>query len=215
LGYKVRHISKNNFYPPNSCGILSREIALHFLQNIWQVNIMQMSKNDNHRPPLGVFILFRYFALLAIVSTFLFNSPAVAGDKAFIKPSDRDRCPVCGMFVAGFPEWNAEIIYRDGTYRVFDGPKDMFKYLADFKKYEPSLQQKDIVNIYVTDYYSVHPIDAYSAFFVIGSNIYGPMGNEFVSFEKETDAKVFMKDHAGKRILRFRDVTPKVLGEFE
>ena len=95
---------------------------------------MQMSKIANHRPPLRVCILFRYFMLLALASTFLLSSPAVAGVKSYVKPSDRDRCPVCGMFVAGFPEWNAEIIYRGGTYRVFDGPKDMFKYLADLKK---------------------------------------------------------------------------------
>ncbi|HUI45711.1 MAG TPA: nitrous oxide reductase accessory protein NosL [Nitrospirota bacterium] len=162
-------------------------------------------------------ILKHFFAIaiIAIASNLFLHTSAVAGYKAFVKPSDRDRCPVCGMFVSGFPEWNAEIIYRDGTYRVFDGPKDMFKYLADLKKYEPSRQREDIVSIYVTDYYSVHPIDADRAFFVTGSNIYGPMGNEFVSFEKETDAKDFMKDHAGKRILRFHDVTPKILGEFE
>jgi copper chaperone NosL len=175
-----------------------------------------MPKNVNHRPPLGVCILFRYFVLLiTIASTFLFNSHAVASVKTYIKPSAQDKCPVCGMFVAKFPDWTAEIIYRDGTYRVFDGPKDMFKYLANLKKYEPSRQREDIVSIYVSDYYSVHPIDAYRSFFVTGSNINGPMGNEFVSFEKETDATEFVKDHAGKRILHFHDITPKVLREFE
>jgi len=178
---------------------------------------MYMPKKVSSRPHLGPHILIQFFviAIIAIASSLFLNRFAVAGDKAYVKPSDRDKCPVCGMFVAGFPEWNAEIIYRDGTYRVFDGPKDMFNYLADLKKYEPSRQREDIVNIYVTDYYSVHPIDAFKAFFITGSNIYGPMGNEFVSFDKVTDAKEFMKDHSGKRILRFHDVTPKILGEFE
>ena len=176
---------------------------------------MRKTKNGDHHPSRVVCILFRYFMLLAIASIFLSNAPAVAGVKAFVKPSARDKCPVCGMFAAKFPDWTAEIIYRDGTYRVFDGPKDMFKYLADLKKYESSRRREDILSIYVSDYYSVHPIDAYKAFFVIGSNVYGPMGNEFVYFEKETNALVFMKDHAGKRILRFQDVTPKFLREFE
>lgn len=178
---------------------------------------MHMAKKVNSSPHLRTHILIHFSAItiIAIASSLFLHTPAVAGVKAYFKPSDRDRCPVCGMFVAGFPEWNAEIIYRDGTYRVFDGPKDMFKYLNDLKKYEPTRQREDILSIYVSDYYSVHPIDAYKSFFVTGSNIYGPMGNEFVSFEKETDAKEFLKDHAGKRILRFHDVTPKVLGEFE
>ncbi len=158
---------------------------------------------------------FSTVAIIAIALSLFLNTSAIAGDKAYIKPSARDKCSVCGMFVAGFPDWTAEIIYRDGTYRVFDGPKDMFKYLTNFKKYEHSQQQEDIVSIYVTDYYSVHPLDANKAFFVTGSNIYGPMGNEFVSFEAVTDAKEFMKDHAGKRVLRFHDVTRKILKEFE
>jgi len=176
---------------------------------------VQIRKNVNHRPLVGAYGAFLYFVLVAITSTFLLNPSAIAGDKAYVKPSDRDKCPVCGMFVAKFPNWTAEIIYRDGIYRVFDGPKDMFKYLVDFKKYEPSRQREDIVSIYVSDYYSVHPINAYKSFFVTGSNIYGPMGNELVSFEKESDAAEFMKDHAGKRVLRFNDITPKVLREFE
>ena len=176
---------------------------------------MQLPKKAYRQPLVGVHSLFLYFVLAVTIFTFPVNSSAFAGVRSFVKPSDRDKCPVCGMFVAKFPNWTSEIIYRDGAYRVFDGPKDMFKYLADLKKYEPSRHREDIVSIYVIDYYSVHPIDAYKSFFVTGSNIYGPMGNEFVSFEKETDAKDFMKDHAGKRILRFQDVTPKVLGQFE
>ncbi len=166
-------------------------------------------------------LLFRWlimvvlFALFGIASNLFFLSPSFAGDKAYVKPAAGDKCPVCGMFSAKYPDWITEVIYRDGTYRVFDGPKDMFKYLADLKKYETSRQLQDIVSIYVSDYYSVRPIDAYKAFFVTGSNIYGPMGDEFVSFEKETDAKEFLKDHAGKKILRFHNVTPKVLREFE
>jgi nitrous oxide reductase accessory protein NosL len=119
------------------------------------------------------------------------------------------------MIVAKYPDWIAEVLYRDGTYRVFDGPKDMFIYLADLKKYEPSRHREDIVNIYVSDYYSVHPTDGYKAYYVIGSNVYGPMGDEFIPFEAETDAKEFLNDHGGEKILRFHEITPKLLGEFE
>ncbi len=176
---------------------------------------MHKLENVKPDPDLMMFIMIRSFVIIAMALCFVFNTTTFAGEKAFIKPLAADKCPVCGMFAFKYPDWVAEVIFRDGTYRVFDGPKDMFKYLADVKKYDPSRQQADIVNIYVSDYYGVNPVDAYKAFFVTGSNIYGPMGHEFIPFEQESDAQEFFKDHLGKRILRFRDITLRVLGEFD
>jgi len=156
-----------------------------------------------------------YPVLIIIASLMLSNSPVSSGEKSYVKPAEKDKCPVCGMFVAKYPDWVAEVVFRDGTYRVFDGSKDMFKYLADLKTYERSRKQEDISAIFVTDYYDVRPINAHKAFFVIGSDVYGPMGAEFVPFEKESDAKEFKKDHDGRRILKFSDVTPAVLKTFE
>ena len=33
------------------------------------------------------------------------------------------------------------------------------------------------------------------------------MGRELIPFEKEADAKEFMKDHKGKSLMKFKDVT--------
>jgi copper chaperone NosL len=54
-------------------------------------------------------------------------------------------------------------------------------------------------------------ISAAKAFYVIGSNVYGPMGTELIPFVSESDAIAFMKDHSGKRILRFQDISEKTL----
>lgn len=154
--------------------------------------------------------------ILMFVATLLLNASASAGpEKSYTKPAERDKCPVCGMFVAKYPDWIAEVVFHDGSYRVFDGAKDMFKFLADLKTYEANRTRGDIAAIYVTDYYDVRPVDAHKAFFVIGSDVYGPMGAEFVPFAKETDAKEFKKDHDGRRILKFTDVTPAVLKTFD
>jgi len=124
-----------------------------------------------------------------------------------LKPSTKDKCPVCGMFVAKYPDFLAQIIYRDGSPVFFDGPKDMFKYYFEIGKYHPSRKPSDIQTIYVTDYYSVSPVDGYEASYVIGSDIYGPMGRELIPFEKAEDAAEFMKDHKGKGLLKFGDVS--------
>ncbi|MGC8495382.1 MAG: nitrous oxide reductase accessory protein NosL [Syntrophobacteraceae bacterium] len=146
----------------------------------------------------------RYFLVLVLLFGLLSVSPARGGD---ITPSSKDRCPVCGMFVAKYPNFLASIKFKDGTSVFFDGPKDMFKYYFDIKKYSPSRQQSDITAIYVKDYYTLKPIDAYKATYVTGSDINGPMGRELIPFESEADAKAFMNDHNGKALMKFKNVT--------
>ena len=148
------------------------------------------------------------FALLQV-------SLAECGETGYTKPVEKDKCSVCGMFVAKYPDWIAEVRFRDGGYAVFDGPKDLFKYLTDITRYSPGRHREDIHAFFVMDYYSVKPIDGSTAFYVEGSDIKGPMGAEFIPFEEEADAREFLKDHSGKRILRFRDITPAVLKQIE
>ena len=110
-----------------------------------------------------------------------------------------------------FPDWNARIEFKDSTYAIFDGAKCMFKYYLNIKKYNPSKNKEDVTVISVKDYYSKTSIDALQAFFVIWSDVYGPMGHEPIPFEKEADAKKFLKEHKGKKILRFKDINPKLI----
>ncbi len=142
---------------------------------------------------------------------FFFGFSVEAADVKPVKPSPRDKCPVCGMFVAKYPDFLAQFIFSDGTYAVFDGAKDMFKALLQLKKYHPSKQVSDIRAVFVTDYYSLTLVNGYEAFFVLGSNVYGPMGKELIPFAKEADARGFMKDHKGKSVLRFSEVTPEII----
>lgn len=126
-------------------------------------------------------------------------------------PTSRDKCPVCGMFVAKYKDFIGRIGFPDGSAVFFDGAKDMFKYIFDVPRYTPNRKASDMVSIQVTDYYSLALIDARSAFYVVGSNVYGPMGKELIPFAGEGDAREFMVDHAGKEILRFDDVKPELV----
>jgi copper chaperone NosL len=137
------------------------------------------------------------------------------GDAGPAKPSPKDKCPVCGMFVAKYPDFLAAIRYRDGSRFFFDGAKDMFKYYFDIEKYHPARKQSDIEAVYVTDYYNLSPTNAYEATYIVGSDIYGPMGRELIPFESETDAEEFMKDHKGNRILRFKNIKPSVIDKLD
>jgi nitrous oxide reductase accessory protein NosL len=144
---------------------------------------------------------------LGILLVFLLTSLAGAGEREPIKVSPTDKCPVCGMFVAKYPDWVAQILFKDGSYAVFDGAKDMFKYYFNLEKYNPSKKVTDIDSIYVIDYYSLALIDGFKAFYVIGSDVYGPMGKELIPNAKEDEAKEFMSDHSGTSILKFKEIT--------
>lgn len=155
----------------------------------------------------------KYFRTgIAMMLFFIMSSSAPGGERGPVSPSQKDKCPVCGMFVAKYPDFLAEVIFKDGSYALFDGPKDMFKYYFNLKKYNPQKSEGDIDSLYVTDYYSVTLIDGYTACYVTGSDVHGPMGRELIPFSKEADAREFMKDHRGKVLLRFKDVTAAVIG---
>ena len=83
--------------------------------------------------------------------------------------------------------------------------------IFDLKKYNPSKKQTDIETLQVTDYYDLTPVNGYEAFYVLGSDVYGPMGRELIPFAKEEAAKEFLKDHKGKSIVKFKEVTPALI----
>jgi len=127
--------------------------------------------------------------------------PAAAGPLP--KPGNRDLCPVCGMLVSKYPNWIALATYKDGRAHYFDGAKDLFKYLGDPGKYAPGHKAADISGIWVTEFYGLGKIDARKALYVVGSDVSGPMGHEFVPLETRADAEDFLKEHKGKRIVAF------------
>ncbi len=155
--------------------------------------------------------------LLAAVAAVLLlaGGRAVAGEKGEPGPGPKEKCPVCGMFVAKFPDFLAEVRFADGTRAWFDGPKDLFRFLRDRKRFDPAKSPPAVESAWVKDYYTLSFIDAGKAFFVSGSDVYGPMGKELIPFGKEEEAREFLADHKGKAIHRFREVTPEVLRGLE
>lgn len=127
-----------------------------------------------------------------------------------VQVREDEKCPVCGMFVAKYPRWAAKLYYTHGDHEhdfSFDGVKDLMKFYFDPKKWGDYKVTKDMENrILVTDYYSQKGIDGKKAYYVIGSDVYGPMGNELIPFENLDDAKIFKKDHLAKKIVQFDNI---------
>jgi copper chaperone NosL len=140
---------------------------------------------------------------------------AVAAEKVPPVPSPKAKCPVCGMFVAKYPYWTASLTFKDSSIFYFDGPKDLFKFYLNPGRYGSAGKQADVAAIHVKDYYSLAFIDGRQAYYVIGSDVSGPMGRELVPFAGEEDAKGFLKDHGGKKILRFKEISAALLKGLE
>lgn len=144
------------------------------------------------------------------VSIYLFN-PLLAIDKSktIQVPTDA-KCPVCGMFVHKYPKWVASIEIHEHTH-YFDGVKDMMKFYFQPSKYAHAHEVADLKDIKVTDYYTLNALKAQDAYYVIGSNIYGPMGEELIPFETKEKAEKFSNDHFGKKILKFEEIKEEML----
>jgi copper chaperone NosL len=170
------------------------------------------------RPGISAFARFDTFSLLGLVLTaLLLSATAVAAEapKPPPPPDARARCPVCGMLVAPHSAWLAAIVFENGKIAYFDGPKDMFRYYFDLSKFEKTLGPKDIHAVWVTDYYTARPIDARTAWFVIGSDVLGPMGHELVPLADSDKAETFRKDHHGRILLPWDRIKADTLSDIE
>ena len=118
-------------------------------------------------------------------------------------PGGKDRCAVCGMFVAPFPQWTAAIELKDGRRFYFDGPKDMFIAFFDPTTYLPGVSLEQVAGVYVTEYYAASLRPASEVIFVTGSDVLGPMGQELVPVFGREAAETFRRDHKGQALMRF------------
>lgn len=151
------------------------------------------------------------FPKVIFAITLLLATVCMAADHGEGKPAPTDKCPVCGMFVAKFPDFVARLVFEDGSSDYFDGVKDMMKYYHNPGAYEPAKTARKIASIQVTDYYALKPVDGRQAYYVIGSEVFGPMGKELIPFQEESAAREFVKDHKGKSILRFQEIKPDLV----
>lgn len=137
-------------------------------------------------------------------------------DKA-LHVTENEKCPVCGMFVAKYPKWAARLSYKNNDKMVdlaFDGVKDLLKFYHNPSKWGNYTKQSDeAITVLVSDYYTQEAIDGKKAFYVIGSDTYGPMGKEFIPFSTLKSAQTFQKDHKGMYILEFSKISESLVYE--
>ncbi len=162
--------------------------------------LMEKIKTSGACPPLSK-------SKLEAVAYYVSNGSMKLSGKHIDVPADA-KCPVCGMFVSKYPKW-AAFMQINGKKYYFDGVKDMMKYYifdGDFP-----YDRKNIFKITVSDYYTLEEIPAKEAFYVLDSDVFGPMGRELIPFKSKKSAKAFMEDHNGKAMVKFDEITDKMV----
>ncbi len=118
-------------------------------------------------------------------------------------------CLVRHLKVYENPKWVAKVELLNGKEVFFSSPKSMFEfYHRPGKWYEMGVQSEDdFKHIIVTDLTTLKAIDARGAFFVYGSSVTSPAGDDLPAFSSYESAKKFSKTYHGARILNFQQVS--------
>jgi len=121
-----------------------------------------------------------------------------------IKIEPHKACPLCGMYPARYPQFNCQIVFKDGSYEAFDSAVGLLVYLLFPDNTEIKL--KPIARIYFKDYLKESWLEAGKTFFVTGSEIMGPMGVEFLPVDSQQAAKELKKQEQGQDITHFKEI---------
>lgn len=122
-------------------------------------------------------------------------------------------CLVRNLKVYKEPKWVSKVELTNGKEVYFSSPKAMFEfYFLPGKWYELGVKsEKDFKQILVTDFSNMQIIKAKSSFFVYGSNVTSPGGDDLVPFASYKEAQKFSKEHNGKRIFSFQEVNDALI----
>jgi len=141
------------------------------------------------------------------------EKPFSPGMKYIMSYDKNTTCLVRHFKVYKDPKWVAMIQVRDGKTVYFSSPKSMFEfYHRPGKWFDVGVKsERDFSQIVVTDYETLKPINAETAFFVYGSRATSPSGDDLVPFSTKEAAEKFSKAYSGKRIFKFDEVTDALI----
>ncbi len=124
-----------------------------------------------------------------------------------------DECHLCGMLVVNFPGPKGEIAQKNSErIEKFCSTRDLFSYVL-----QPD-NRRQITQIFVHDMSKSpwetpddeHFVDAKKAWYVVGSDKKGAMGETLASFSQKADADAFSVEFGGN-VIGFDEITLETL----
>ena len=151
--------------------------------------------------------------LTSLISAEAEVKPFQVEKKYFLTYDKNTTCLVRHIAVYKDPKWVAKIEVRNGKIVYFSSPKSMFEfYDRPGKWFDVGVKsERDFSKIVVTDYETLKPINAETAFYVYGSRATSPAGDDLVPLATKESAEIFSKKYSGKRILKFDEVSDALI----
>ena len=111
------------------------------------------------------------------------------------------------------PKWVSKIELTNGKKVFFISPKSMFEfYFRPGKWFDVGVKSEgDMKDILITDYGTMEIVEAKGAFYIYGSNVTSPAGDDLVAFDSYKMAKEFAAKHHGQRVLSFKEVSDALI----
>ncbi len=141
------------------------------------------------------------FFLNVLLATVLALSSGCGG-----KP--RVRCERCGMFLDANPRWAAGAVAAGGRDVHFDAPRCLFAWLQSTTGIGAEAP-------WVTEYYTQRKRPAAFVWYVVGADVTGPMGPDFVPIGDEVGAERFRGEHHARAVLRYDAVDAAALARLD
>ena len=160
--------------------------------------------------------------ILAVAMVFAVKESRSAEEKAAVVESgkvavkqpmeipENVSCGKCGMYPAQFPQWQSQIIFKDGSMTPFDGCKCMYNFLFAMDKFDQKHSRDDVEVAWVKDFDSGKWVNAADAYYVVGSSTMGPMGKELIPFADQAAAMKFNQEHGGT-MMAYGEINTDVL----
>ena len=145
----------------------------------------------------------------------VFADDAMSGPKPGLLPldergtmqiTDRDRCPVCAMWVVRYREFAAAIQLKDGKTFYFCSNGCMLRSWMQPEIFL-GVAKAELKRSVVQDYFTGKQVSGRSVHWISGSDVIGPMGPALVPVKDEQHVEVFKRRHGAKEIFRLSEMT--------
>jgi nitrous oxide reductase accessory protein NosL len=148
------------------------------------------------------------FSILAIFSVISISNCA----EQDIWNNGRD--PVYLLELDKYPKFRCSAELKNGKKLNFVSVKSMMNFYYQPRKY-PLYGVKssdEISRMFVTDYLDGEQVDASRAWYVFGSRVIGPHGDDLIPLSSETKAKLFTDKYGGTKIMNYETLRKKGFG---
>jgi len=137
------------------------------------------------------------------------------GHEAVAKPWKTKLDPVYLIDVDKYPKFEAEIELKNGKTIRFASVKSMMNFFYHPEKYPGygvGAKGWEIKKLFVRDYLDGRRVPAEQAWYVFGSRLTGPHGDDLIPLSSKTRAELFVKRYGGTRIMDYKELRSKGFG---